>query len=277
MALWSFINKLLKKRPFNPGANLDPRPETEKQLDYRIDEIVSEAAPVSWIETLPFEIRVFPIQNQNGSGSCVAQSRRKLYRILFKVNRGQDLDFSASYIYRLRANYSEPGMNANDAISLTRHRGITLNGLMPSDYMSDAQMNAVKIEPHHDEIAKEFAVPNEVTFASGDIETVASTIQKTRKGVMTWFYFTEREWAREVPQMVDNLNSPSDARALRHSVVAIESAIYRHGGGVSKDFGLRIPLTSVGSIADSSPKNFIDKETSGLHIRSISNLNRREC
>ena len=125
-------------------------------------------------------------------------------------------------------------MNANDAISLTRHKGITLNALMPSDHMSDAQMNAVKIESHHDEVAKEFSVPNEITFNSGDLETVASTIQKTRKGVMIWFYFTEREWSREVPLLMDNLYSPSDARALRHSVVAIEPAIYRHGGGVHK-------------------------------------------
>jgi hypothetical protein len=47
-------------------------PETEKQLDYKIEEIVAEAAQVNWVESLPWEIRQFPIQNQNGSGSCVA-------------------------------------------------------------------------------------------------------------------------------------------------------------------------------------------------------------
>ena len=229
-----FLRKLfsLPKEAPELGALLDTRLPEEKEKDYHISEIVAGAAIVTWVEKDPSQIRTFGVQNQDGSGSCVAQSRRKLYRILFWVNRALDLDFSATFIYRLRKNYPDAGMQASDAISLSRYKGLTLNALMPSDNLSEMAMNGTTIEPHNYDIAKVFTIPNEVTFTAGDLFTPAGTIQKTRKGIMMWFFFTAEEWGREVPVIIDKYLRATDDRALRHSVVGVEPAMYRGEKGI---------------------------------------------
>jgi len=233
--------------PSYQGAKLDPRTEVEIQKDWSVKEAFASAAPVSWKTMQPSEVRVFGVQDQDGQLSCVAQTRRKLRRIMFKVNKGLDVDFSALHLYRRRFNYPDGGMAAMDAINLDRKVGMTLAPLMPSDGMNEAAANAVVIEPYMDEVAKVFPIENEFTFAAKDLETVASTIQQTRKGAMIWFYFTADEWGREVPVV---LNPNLDLYALstsRHSVTAIEPAIYQgkkgmwiddsaHFGGLSRRF-----------------------------------------
>lgn len=210
----------------------DPRSEEEKQRDWHISEAVAAASPVNWVEMKPSEVRQFGVQNQDGQLSCVAQTRRKLRRIMFKVNKGLDVDFSALHLYRRRFNYPDGGMAAMDAVKIDRTFGMTLAPLMPSDGMSEAAANAVKIEPYMDEVAKIFKTENEFVFTAGDLETIASTIQTTRKGVMVWFYFTSDEWSREVPVVIDVSLNVYDARASRHSVAAVEPAIYQGKKGV---------------------------------------------
>src|SRR3989338_758974 len=96
MSFFNFLTFFKKNPPQNLGANLDTRSPYEKLRDYKIEEIVASAVVVEWKEMLPSEVRQFPVQNQNQKSDCVAETRRKLYRILFKVNRGLDLDFSAA-------------------------------------------------------------------------------------------------------------------------------------------------------------------------------------
>jgi hypothetical protein len=169
---------------------------------------------------------------------------------MFKVNRGLDLDFSSVDLYRRRANYPREGMGAEDAIQLCRKQGMTLNATtrpMSDDITTEAGANAYVVEQHNVEIAKVFTIPNEVTFTAGDLETPAGTIQKTRKGVMTWYFFTGEEWSREVPTIIDKYLTKFDARALRHSVTAVEPVLYNgqkgwwiedsaHFGGLPRRF-----------------------------------------
>lgn len=212
-----------------PGALIDERPVAAVERDYDIREMVAGFAPVQWVETPAANIRQFPVQNQNQQNSCVAQTRRKLYRILFKVNRNIDLDFSSSYAYRKRSNYPDAGMGADDAIRISRE-GITLEALLPSNQANDTEANKVKLEQYQIDVAQDFKIPNEVKFVAGDLEPVASTIQKTRKGVMVWFYFTAAEWSREVPIIITPGLNP--VAALRHSVTAVEPAMYNGKKGV---------------------------------------------
>jgi hypothetical protein len=229
------------------GAILDPRSEAEKQKDWSVREAFASASPVNWKEMRPEDVRQFGVQNQSNQLSCVAQTRRKLRRITFKVNKGLDVDFSALHLYRKRSNYPDGGMAAMDAINLDRKIGMTLAPLMPSDGMGETDANAVKIEPYMDEVAKIFTIENELTFTAGDLETVASTIQTTRKGAMTWFYFTGAEWSREVPVILDPTLDLYGTAASRHSVASVEPAIYQgkkglwiddsaHFGGLSRRF-----------------------------------------
>ena len=61
-----------------PGANLDTRSEAQKARDWKFEEVVAAANPVNWVEKPQAEWRRFPIYNQDGSGSCVAQTLRKM-------------------------------------------------------------------------------------------------------------------------------------------------------------------------------------------------------
>jgi len=63
------------------GAINDMRAAGEQQKDYKFEEIVARVNPVEWVEKPQDKWRKFPIFNQNGSGSCVAQTAAKLLAI----------------------------------------------------------------------------------------------------------------------------------------------------------------------------------------------------
>lgn len=243
-----FFSQFLYPQAIVLGANIDTRTPEQIAKDYHINEIVAQATPVVWVETPKDMIRTFPVQNQGQKVDCVAESRRKLSRIIFKVNRGLDLDFSSVEFYRRRSNYPEGGMVADDALRIHREEGMTLNALVPSDeVVNEADANAIKIKEENVNIAKVFTITNEVVFNIGDTETPAGTIQKTRKGVMAWYFFTQEEWSREVPIVINTSLRCTDNRALRHSIVLIEPALYRgikgfwiedsaHFGGLNRRF-----------------------------------------
>lgn len=225
------------------GANVDTRPPEEVEKDYLLKEIVASTATVSWAQKRWEEFRRFGVQNQDGSSSCVWQTIRKLMRIIFMVNRGQDLDFSATFGYRERANYPAGGTGAIDALNYAAEKGVTLNALMPSDDLSELEMNGAKIQQYHRDVAALFNVPNYVQLPVGDLETVVSTIQKTGKGVMLWYYFTAEEWSRQVPEVLDpSISYPGHPNALRHSVAGVD------GGRL------------VGFASSSSPSGITDKK-----------------
>lgn len=251
----NFFKNLFKKifntspETFDLGALIDTRPTEEKKEDHHISEIVAGTAMVTYKELRPDEIRVFGIQDQGWKSDCVAESRRKLKRILFKVNKNLTLDFSSVAFYRKRANFPSGGMASSDAIALDQNVGMTLDALVPSDELNTESLaNSVAPEAYNDDVAGVFRTANkDINFTPGDLETPAGTIQKTRKGVMMWFFFTSTEWSAEVPIIQDyhlDLYAPT---TLRHSVVGIEPALYKgqkgiwiddsaHFGGLSRRF-----------------------------------------
>lgn len=215
---------------FNPqpgtGALLDTRSESDQQKDYYTVEAYASAPVVRWVEK-PFEsLRSFPRQFQAVSNSCVAQTIKKLMGIGYYVANGTFIQLSASHVYQRRSNRPSGGMIGIEAFDIAG-KGVTLEELAPSQNMNDAQMDSVKILPHYDAVGKLFAGGGHIGLPIGDIDSVARTIQESDgKGVMVWFYFTSREWSQKVPQVMDTLASPYDARSLRHSVSAVDFFLY---------------------------------------------------
>jgi len=212
---------------FENGARIDTRPEEKKLKDFRIEELVSAPEPVPWIEKPQEQWRKFPDQYQNGSGSCVAQTIKKLGGINLSLKNKEYVELSATDIYQSRSNRPGSGMIGVESFDLWRSKGLTLEALVPSRGMSDEEIDSYKIEPYKQEVGKVFAIKNHVGLPVGDIETVASTIQKTKKGVMTWFYFTNKEWSQFVPEVIDETLTVSSSKALRHSVAAVDYTIYK--------------------------------------------------
>lgn len=227
------------------GAEIDSRSRDEKEKDYSVREVFASAVAVNWREKKPEEWRSFPEQNQMSSSSCVAQTLKKVLGVQHLINSGSYVKFSAAHIYQNRSNKPGEGMIGVNAFEIARTKGVTLEELVPSDKMNEQEINSVPIQPHHVKVGEVFKITNHVGIPNADIDTVASVIQKTGKAVMVWFYFTSAEWSREVPVIKTPMTSPSDPRALRHSVTAVDFTLYKgqkaliiedsaHFGGISR-------------------------------------------
>lgn len=226
------------------GALPDDRPESARQKDYMLTETVVSANPVNWTEKPEGSWRKFPDQDQNGSGSCVAQTLKKVLGVSYSLKQGTFVRFSASHLYQRRSNKPAGGMIGVEAFDIAM-KGVTLEELAPSELLTDAQMDAEKVEPHEEEVGRVFAIGGHVGLPIKDIDSVASVIQTTGKAVMVWFYFTASEWSRKVPVIETALTDERDARSLRHSVTAVDFTVYNgkkaliiedsaHFGGITR-------------------------------------------
>lgn len=217
-------NILIEQLP-NPGALIDTRTEAEKSKDYLFPELVSAIEPVIWIEKPQSDWRKFPIFSQNGSGSCVAQTLRKLYGVYLWLKTGVWVDISASHIYQRRVNRPSPGMGGIDVFQIGQ-KGTTLEQFAPSENMTDAQMDSMNVIPFMEKIGETFKLGSYIKISPTDIDTIASIIQKTGKAVMVWFYFTYNEWTN-IPTVVDSTLNLNNQNTLKHSVSAVDFTMWQ--------------------------------------------------
>lgn len=207
-----------------PGALLDTRTQAEKDKDWKFGEIVASTAPVNWVEKPQNEWRKFPIFNQNGSGSCVAQTLRKMAGVYIWLKTNVFVILSASHIYQRRENKPSPGMSGVDVFEIGK-KGVTLEQFAPSENMSDGQMDNIQVIPFMEEVGKVFKLGSYFVGPVKDIETVASIIQTTGKAVMVWFYFQGDEWGN-VPVVKNPSLDQNAYSTLRHSVAAVDFTLY---------------------------------------------------
>lgn len=203
------------------GALPDTRTEEAKQKDTNQIELVSSAAVVNWQEKPESQWRKFPDQDQDGSGSCVAQTIKKLAGILLWLKEQTYVTFSATHIYQRRSNRPGGGMIGVEAFDLWM-QGITLEQLAVSERLNDSQMDGLKIETYKQDVGKVFKIGGHVGIANKDFEGVASTIQQTGKGIMVWFYFTSDEWSPFIPVVKYPTLDLYAAATSRHSVAAVD-------------------------------------------------------
>lgn len=205
---------------FQSGAAIDTRSESEKAKDWHQSEVVAAINPVTWTEKPRETWRKFPIYNQNGSGSCVAQTLAKLLGVMYWLKEGIYVHFSATHIYLRRSNKPAGGMAGVDAFNIAK-KGVTLEELVPSQSMTDEQMDGVVIPQYKQDVGSIFNVPNYLQLATKDIDTIASTIQTTGKAVMVWFYFQHDEWT-ERPVVINPALDLYRTSTIRHSVAAVD-------------------------------------------------------
>lgn len=210
---------------FQSGALVDERTEDKKIKDYRLEEAVVKINPVNWVEKPQSEWRKFPIFNQDGSGSCVAQTMAKLLGVLYWLKNNVYVHFSATHIYQRRENKSTGGMGGVNAFDIARE-GVTLEELVPSQDMNDEQMDSIQIPQYKKDVGSIFKVPNYLTLPIKDIDTIASVIDTTGKAVMIWFYFENREWTERPVVLNPNLvlTAPETGR---HSVAGVDFTLYQ--------------------------------------------------
>jgi hypothetical protein len=210
---------------FLSGALIDTRPDEEKEKDYHFGEIVAAINPVNWVEKPQSAWRKFPIFNQNGSGSCVAQTLAKLLGVLYWLKNQLYVHFSATHIYQRRANKPSGGMAGVDAFKIAQ-KGVTLEELVPSQNLNDQQMDGTDIPQYKQDVGSVFKIGNYISLPIKDIDTIASVIQTTDKGVMVWFYFRGDEWTDLPTIKYPNLDLYAGDTS-RHSVTAVDFTLYQ--------------------------------------------------
>lgn len=214
----------MEEDKFQSGALLDTRTEAEKAKDFKFEELVTAINPVAWTEKPPSSWRKFPIFNQDGSGSCVAQTMVKLLGVMYWLKNNEYVHFSATHIYQRRINKPQGGMGGDDVFKIAQ-QGVTLEQLVPSQNMNDEQMDAVKIDKYKADVGEVFKIGNYIIGPIRDLETVASIIQTTQKAVMVWVYFNHDEWT-DVPTVLRPVDLYA-ASTSRHSVSAVDFTLYQ--------------------------------------------------
>lgn len=207
----------------NTGVLLDTRPPAERARDFRFEELVASATPVKWTEKAEKDWRTFPEQDQNGSGSCVAQTMKKIMGVYIFLKTGVFVALSATHVFQRRVNRPASGMGYPDAFKIAQ-KGVTLEQFAPSELLTDAKMDNTVVNSFEGKVGEIFKIGNYMTVPDGDMETVASIIQETGKAVMTWFYFTSKEWSKMVP----TIDAPLALQdGLHHSVAAVDFTLYK--------------------------------------------------
>lgn len=214
----NFLDWLFGREKVQFMGILDTTPSKGVNIVEFKEAVASAAAPF-W-ESKPTEMwRTFLPQYQKTSSACVAFTVAKIAQILFWLREKRKIKFSPGWIYRQRTPKGE-GMWIDNAIVLAS-KGIPTEELYPSENMTEVEINSLPDYPYGGGVAEEFAIsPNWVELPL-DFDTVASTIQKTGKGIMLWFRFGVGEWFRNRTPKVLKVSRP-----YKHSVTAVDAFIY---------------------------------------------------
>jgi hypothetical protein len=200
------------------GIAPDPRTEDQKELDYKYEDLARGDVPLNWIEYDEKNLKSYPIQNQDGSLSCVAQGTSKILAMHeIKEGRGYT-QLCPKFIYTRRQNYPDGGMWLPNALDIACKYGACEELLQPCDMKGEAFMN------NKDELGS--LVENAKNFKgkyyfqiTGGITKIAEVMEQGY-GVLLGFRFDYDEWT-DVPVL-----HADSKQSLGHGVAAVDYCLY---------------------------------------------------
>jgi hypothetical protein len=207
------------------GALLDTRKVEEKVNDVHFKDIVATANAVNWVTKTSY--RSFPQYDQKQSFMCGANALAKALGIAYSTRYGTYVPFSRADIYQRRINRPQAGMAMYDMFRIAGE-GVTLEQLTPKTIWTDYDAESLLIENFKHEVGKVFAISGGV-YLPADMETIASVIQTTGKGVILLIYFLGGEWSKEYPTIVNPSLTLNDPSSLHHFIVATDFGVENVG------------------------------------------------
>ena len=206
----------------------DPRTDARVINGWSIDEVLAESAVVNWQKKTMSGLVDYPIWNQAGSSACVAFSKAKQISIRVLQMTGVWIDFSPASIYQLRANKPGGGMNIANANEIVNKTGVTLEALMKSQNLSEAQINTIKRTPVANLVANAFAeAVVRYLYVPVDIDRIAQTIE-SGKAVSLLIYATADEYSRLRPVVI-NQNLTYEQAPIRHEIDGVDYFLDHNG------------------------------------------------
>lgn len=202
------------------GVLGDPRTDPRVVNGWGIGEVMAGSAPLDWRPKAVQELKQFPIWNQDGSSACVAFAKAKQLSIAMFVRTGVWIDFSPASIYQLRTNAPSLGMNIGDANDIVNKRGATLEALMRSQDLTEAQINAVKRTKVADMFAKAIAeAVVSYLYVPVDIDKVAQAIEASY--AVSLLVFANFDEYNGTPTILHPGLTYADAQ-IKHEVDAVD-------------------------------------------------------
>lgn len=208
----------------NLGLIEDPRLDFQKEKDYQAEEVFCFAPEAfQWKEKAEADWHKYPIFNQDGSSSCVAQAVTKALGIENYLEEGKFVHYSARDIYSQRSNFPSKGMWFQDGMSIGYKKGATLEQLMLSQGLNEVTMNN---GDDRKQIDKEIALigkgGNYLTL-NVNIDTIAQVIEPTGKPVVLGVKFGDNEWNRVIPKILVDKSQAN----YGHAIVATNAFLYK--------------------------------------------------
>lgn len=157
-----------------PGLIPDPRSQEEKDKDYLHKEVAPMAVLLKWDRDISGAPQ-YSHRDQDGSGSCVAQSGAKA----IETDRKEVI--SAHPIYARRPNVPLPGMYLQAAGAIIRNQGTTTEILDPSQMLDEGKMDLPVTVPTPIN-GYLYAFPN-----YKDIDEIATAIELYKHCLITFY------------------------------------------------------------------------------------------
>lgn len=201
------------KKKFGTGALIDAKDER----DFLYKEIAT-APVVNWQEKTTF--KTFPIFNQDGSSSCVAQAVAKVLGIENAKEENKFVSLSARDIYTRRTNPTE-GMFYHEAMKIANEFGATIEQLMPSQNLPETELNKSTDRTFTSEYIGKIFKGGSYIFVEPNIDAIASIIERG-KGIVLGFRWDYDEWDKEFPSV-----NPNSKQTYGHGVAGVDYGLIK--------------------------------------------------
>lgn len=179
------------------GLVLDNRPLIEKQKDWKSVEIFSPAsAQAAFREVLEFGWKRYQIRNQDGSGSCNPNSIAKALEIRRFLSKGDKIKFSHAPIYIKRSNKPNSGMGV-ESFDITVKSSSCREVDMPSEFLNDAELDALTLPTNYEDI-NNLVNPHNYVTPPLDFDYVGALVEKEGQCVI-WINTDYASWAKDIP------------------------------------------------------------------------------
>lgn len=191
----------------------DNRTPEQKSKDYKWEEVNVMGAIT--LQERP-SIKYSTPRNQDGSGSCVAQTIARMLEIWDFKHDNEPTIYSATPIYQKRSNKPQSGMIGVNALQLAVDGNIYLESDVPSQNMSDPQMDAYEIPVA---LKRDEHPTNYLTMAIS-FDMVVNEIRNSG-AVMIWTKSDYSEYCRDIPVQIN------DNESVRHSTCGMDAIAYK--------------------------------------------------
>ena len=203
------------------GLINDPRSAEQKEKDYKYEDLAMGDIPLNWINYGEKVLKSYPIQNQDGSLSCVSQGTSKILAI-HELKEGRPYtQLCPKFLYDQRENYPEGGMWLPNALNIACKQGTCKESLLPCDMKGETFMNDKSLitESMIDD-AQTYKGKAYFEITNRSIDNIAQVLEQGY-GVLLGFRFDYNEWT-DVPMV-----NPNSKRGLGHGVAGIDYILYK--------------------------------------------------